>query len=590
MAPARRRRVPVGERPPSVDEPTVSLESEAHRYERRLDRDAGNGRWDVLRGKLFHLLPSFDDAEPFADSFMLKLLSSVRIASAFYTVINDCDETYNYWEALHLMVYGRGFQTWEYSPVFAIRSWFYISLHYFPTLFLSFLLADSKVAVFYTLRVLLGFFHGAAEFMLTKAIAARLGNTISKFYFIITLTSVGTFYAGSAFLPSTFAMIMNMFALAFWLQERWFWSILSVATGALVGWPFAAVLGLPIVLEMVVLRRHQLFWTFVKYAAVAGSLVLSALYTVDSHYYGKHVIAPLNIVLYNVISGNGPELYGVEPFTYYLKNLVLNWSIALPFALVALPLALYVYIPSSIRPVVDEGKTKEIVERPTMTLAYWYRFMPIVLIGLAAFVWAFIFFSQPHKEERFLTPIYPHIAVLFAVALYALRTIIKDKFYVIPLSILLVFAVISTMRGAAVFRNYNGVVETHKQFYDHFVVFSEKKRDFTRFSDPIRVCTGKEWHRFPSSFFLPENSIDKHGNKRKVELEFIKSAFKGILPKHYPIAKRLSDVTRAIPDAMNDKNEEEPERYVPVETCDYILDFDDGTSGGPDEPNYAQRC
>lgn len=31
---------------------------------------------------------------------------------------------------------------------------------------------------------------------------------------------------------------------------------------------------------------------------------------IDMHFYGKLVIAPLNIVLYNVISGHGPELYG----------------------------------------------------------------------------------------------------------------------------------------------------------------------------------------------------------------------------------------------------------------------------------------
>ena len=31
---------------------------------------------------------------------------------------------------------------------------------------------------------------------------------------------------------------------------------------------------------------------------------------VDTHYYGKQVIAPLNIVLYNVFGQGGPDLYG----------------------------------------------------------------------------------------------------------------------------------------------------------------------------------------------------------------------------------------------------------------------------------------
>ena len=32
---------------------------------------------------------------------------------------------------------------------------------------------------------------------------------------------------------------------------------------------------------------------------------------------------PLNIALYNALSGSGDELYGVEPPMYYLKNLLL---------------------------------------------------------------------------------------------------------------------------------------------------------------------------------------------------------------------------------------------------------------------------
>jgi alpha-1,2-mannosyltransferase len=36
---------------------------------------------------------------------------------------------YNYWEPTHYLVHGSGFQTWEYSPAYAIRSWAYIGIH-----------------------------------------------------------------------------------------------------------------------------------------------------------------------------------------------------------------------------------------------------------------------------------------------------------------------------------------------------------------------------------------------------------------------------------------------------------------------------
>ncbi|VDK21552.1 unnamed protein product [Anisakis simplex] len=56
-----------------------------------------------------------------ASSSVFKILFSLRISAAMWSAISDCDEVYNYWEPLHLFLYGSGFQTWEYSPVYAIR-------------------------------------------------------------------------------------------------------------------------------------------------------------------------------------------------------------------------------------------------------------------------------------------------------------------------------------------------------------------------------------------------------------------------------------------------------------------------------------
>ena len=39
---------------------------------------------------------------------------------------------------------------------------------------------------------------------------------------------------------------------------------------------------------------------------------------VDTHYYGKQIIAPLNIVLYNVFGQGGPDLYGKISFFVYI--------------------------------------------------------------------------------------------------------------------------------------------------------------------------------------------------------------------------------------------------------------------------------
>jgi alpha-1,2-mannosyltransferase len=51
---------------------------------------------------------------------------------------------FNFWEPLHYITHGSGFQTWEATPQFAIRSWTYIFLH-FPFTVFGKLFSTSKV-------------------------------------------------------------------------------------------------------------------------------------------------------------------------------------------------------------------------------------------------------------------------------------------------------------------------------------------------------------------------------------------------------------------------------------------------------------
>ena len=44
----------------------------------------------------------------------LSLVIAIRAISAFCSPIMDCDETFNYLEPLHYIMYGTGLQPWEY--------------------------------------------------------------------------------------------------------------------------------------------------------------------------------------------------------------------------------------------------------------------------------------------------------------------------------------------------------------------------------------------------------------------------------------------------------------------------------------------
>lgn len=76
------------------------------------------------------------------------------------------------------------------------------------------------------------------------------------------------------------------------------------------------------------------------------------------------------------------------------------------------------------------------------------------------------------------------------------------------------------------------------------------------------LCLGKEWYRFPSSYFLPEG----------VRARWIKSAFSGLLPGQFDESGKGWERPGlwTVPEGMNDLNIEDPGKYVclsPLTRC-----------------------
>lgn len=212
------------------------------------------------------------------------------------------------------------------------------------------------------------------------------------------------------------------------------------ALGALVGWPFALALAIPFVFEEIfllgadrVLPQDRSAWASKRIlrlleCGVFSSLILVCmrirayhlmshwfekvpLTLIDSFLYGKLVIAPWSIVKYNVFGGavRGPDLYGTAPWHFYLQNLALNFNMVAAAALFSLPALFLTYCFDRQRLGV---KAQSNETSPFKSLAV--RLAPL-------FVWVGILTSQPHKEERFLYPVYPLICFNAAVTLYLAR-------------------------------------------------------------------------------------------------------------------------------------------------------------------------
>lgn len=354
---------------------------------------------------------------------------SVNMLAALYAPIQDCDEVFNYWEPTHYLNRGFGLQTWEYSPEFSIRSWTYISLHAIVGKFGS--IFSSKTSFeFYFLRAALGFVCALCETRLYTTISRILNPRLGVMWMLVVVMSPGMFHASVAYLPSSFAMYTTMLGTAAFMDWRgglktnqgimWF------GIGAMIGWPFSAALIVPFMLEEFTLAwlikdKSDFIWRMLD--GIVRSLIVlvshpdltsiipglaypipQALQTAtDTFFYHKVVVVPWRIVLYNVFRGSsrGPDIFGTEPWHFYLRNLALNFNIWLLLAIITGPVLGLQFLMRG------RSTTKQSPVRSMVFVAPFY-------------LWLAIFSAEAHKEERFMYPAYPLLALDAAIAMHNL--------------------------------------------------------------------------------------------------------------------------------------------------------------------------
>ncbi|BCR86545.1 dolichyl-P-Man:Man(6)GlcNAc(2)-PP-dolichol alpha-1,2-mannosyltransferase [Aspergillus chevalieri] len=492
--------------------------------------------------------------------------------AAFLAPIQDCDEVFNFWEPTHYVNYGYGLQTWEYSPVYSIRSWLYISLHALVGKAGSLVFRD-KVSAFYVVRFALAVVCASCETRMYSAICRTLSPRIGLLFLMIVAFSPGMFHASTAFLPSSFTMYMSMLGLTAFLDwrggQKTAQGIMWFGLGAIVGWPFAGALLLPLLVEEFVIGFLAGSLKKVVFSVVDGALrclvILAAEVAVDYVFFQNFTIVPWNIVAYNIFGGEGrgPEIFGTEPWTFYIRNLLLNFNIWFILAMLAAPLLAFQAIFRS------QATNKQTILRTVTLLTPFY-------------MWLSIFIVQPHKEERFMYPAYPFLAINAAIGFHMLLSFIgssnpKELMGRVPaqlklavvLSMILLSINAGLLRTIGIITAYNAPLKVLEPLEKTEVQAGES------------VCFGKEWYRFPSSYFLPND----------MRAKFIKSEFKGLLPGEFPDAAdypALFNGASQIPTGMNDRNEEDTGKYVDISQCSYLVDsYFSGREATELEPHYV---
>ncbi|KAK8956345.1 Dol-P-Man:Man(6)GlcNAc(2)-PP-Dol alpha-1,2-mannosyltransferase [Platanthera guangdongensis] len=460
-------------------------------------------------------------------------LGLLRHMSASSNIIHDCDEVFNYWEPLHYLLYKSGFQTWEYSSEFGLRSYLYIRFSYASGWTCILHMSKAKVQVFYTVRLFLGLISTITETVLIVALSRKYGKRFATYTLAMLCLTSGCFFSSTSFLPSTFSMYAVTLSSALLLLEKYASAVSVAAVGVLVGWPFSILVFLPVSIYSLI--RGNIKRVFLSGLITSICIIVLSVYA-DYYYYGKWTSSIFNLLKYNVLGGGESHLYGTESSTFYWRNGFNNFNFSFILALLFVA-----SLPST-----------------------WKKYTPDLLVVVSPiYIWLAFMSLQSHKEERFLYPIYTLICVAATAVIDSFPDLFRDRFsseesflvkvakVLRPIFLGLILS-LSHSRTFSVLHGYSGPSVIYKHLEHH----EDAKPGST-------LCVGSEWHRYPSSFFVPSYVH---------EVRWVDDGFRGLLP--FPFNSTLGG-TASAPPYFNDKNKASDMQYLhDVESCTLFVELD----------------
>lgn len=448
------------------------------------------------------------------------LLSFSHYLAAVYLPSLDCDETYNFIEPIHFLLYGTGKQTWENCPAFGLRGWIFALLYSLPALVryrvlplairsLSNVLAGTSLYpvvspmvewatvpprsldVYFFLRVVYGQVGCIAELFFVSSIRSAYSvgvsghrNRTALIALGLLLTSSCIPHAAVSTLTTSFSMICYFFAVGCWLRagviSRWlkkdtkekfleedrdsdsdhpYWSntsdenrkavessetqalfaFLCVALMAIigfVGWPFACLIGLPMMIDLFCRYPSLIFWS----SASISFFLFCCVLAVDTFFFCTPTLSTWNLVRYNVLGGGDSKHFGVEPW-YYCIIVLLQFNFVFLAALCS-PLVLFfqrrsrplevrlslLRLCAPLQPVESKGQMSLRGDTGRSLLkkvfySYPPHFKPYHSLAsegcyvLSFFIWVIFWMFIPHKKERFVVPVYPFLILAATITL-----------------------------------------------------------------------------------------------------------------------------------------------------------------------------
>ncbi|XP_045539565.1 GPI mannosyltransferase 3 [Papilio machaon] len=316
---------------------------------------------------------------------VVALILFVRILSVLFVQTWYVPD--EYWQSLevaHKQVFGYGALTWEWQK--GIRSYLYPSLFAALYAVLKFTGLDSPEAVVLVPRLFQAVISTAADYSFYKWTGGR------KWALFLILTPSFWFYTSGRTLLQTMetclvAIALSVYpfkdgALARYEKEnnKWVW-LACISTFLR---PTSAPIWLVLALYNINTTNQGKLKLLAGTYLPIGLMVGGSLVALDTYFYGKLIITPLEFFKYNVLH-NVASFYGTHPWYWYLTT-----GLPAVLGINTIPVAWAIYNVLRRR---QENKTG-------------------MLLLLAAVLHVIVHSFIPHKEFRFVLPLLPILLYL----------------------------------------------------------------------------------------------------------------------------------------------------------------------------------
>lgn len=240
-----------------------------------------------------------------------------------------------------------------------------------PAVFLCRLIGLEKIVSLFLVRFTLAFLVTLAYRRFTSSVQRLFGDVTGIWLVLLQSSQFHLIFYMSRPLPNTFALILVLLCLSFWLDQDHFKLTVTVALVVLVfRVELASLLGVILLMELG--SRRLSLVNLLKWGIPSGLAVLSTTILVDSFFWQRWVWPEGEVLWFNVILNKSSE-WGTQPWAWYLYSAIPR---AMGSSLLLIPVGLYV-----------DSRIRALL-------------FPVV-------IYVMLYSMLPHKELRFILYIFP---------------------------------------------------------------------------------------------------------------------------------------------------------------------------------------